>query len=210
MQKNIVKEVSSFLTATTLLMLVFLMLQGCEDKKQKTKPIPIENTTEIFTEKDKKIHSKKQKSNKIQTNIQKTLSQKESAIDHSLSSTYTLKEGKRTYTATLLNKKLQLQDISQPIILMTLSKSTCKPCLSQIKSLDKVSKKYQKDVIVIHLFEAMQDTKFIHAIHDIINVHPDTATPLTLLFKKGEVYSHFEGPTPIEMILYDIQQARKQ
>ena len=55
----------------------------------------------------------------------------------------------------------------------------------------------------------MQDTKFIHAIHDIIDVPSDTNTPLTLFFKKGEVYSHFEGLTPIEMIIYDIQQARK-
>ncbi|HHD79917.1 MAG TPA: hypothetical protein ENK98_09865 [Epsilonproteobacteria bacterium] len=187
-----------------------MTIHGCEDKKQKSKPIPIENTTEISIPKDKTVQSEQHQSPKNNKNIQNTIREEKPSTNHSLTHTYLLKTDKQTYTATLSGKKLNVQNITQPLVLITLCKSNCKPCLTQIKSLDKVSKKYQRNLFVLHLFEDMQDTKFIGAIYDSIDINSDTHTPLAILFVEGEMYSHFEGLTPIEMILSDVQQAIKK
>jgi thiol-disulfide isomerase/thioredoxin len=208
LQKSILKETNSFLSSSTLLAFIVLTIHGCEDKKQQSNPIPIENTTEIFTQKYKKTQHKKPQNSESQKNIQTTTYEKKSTIDYSLPNTYLLKTATQTQTLTLLDKKFSFQSIAKPIIIMTLYKSTCKSCRSQTKLLDKLSKKYQNNLFVMHLSEEMQDTKFIHAIHDIININ--TESPLILIIKEGEIYSHFEGLTPIEMILYDVQQAIKK
>jgi len=210
LQKNILKEVNSFLTSSTLLILILFTLSACEDKKQTNKSIPIENSTEILINEDKKVQSEKHQNTEVQKDIHLTTAKEKSSVTSTLSNTYVLKEKKQTNTVTLINKKLSFKDISQPIVLITLFKSSCKPCLSQIKSLDKVSQKYHKQIFVMHLIKEMQDTKFIHAIYDLIDINSDSETPLTLLFKEGEIYSHFEGLAPIEMIVSDIQQAIKK
>ena len=34
--------------------------------------------------------------------------------------------------------------------------------------------------------------------------------PLTVMYVEGEYFTHYEGTVPVEMIEYDIQQAKKQ
>jgi len=204
LQKYIVKEIHSFFSFIFLCIPLFLTLTGCDDTKNKS--MPIENTTKIFTQKDKNIQIAKHSSNNIQQHTQNT----DAFSVHLPSSTYLLKTGTYTYTATFADKKLHFQDSSHPLVVLMLSKSTCKPCFWQAKYLKKVSQKQHNSIFILHLLEEKQDTKFINAIYDSINVNPNANKPLTILFKNGVVYSYFEGLTPVEMIVYDIQQAIKE
>ena len=58
------KEIRSFLLSTLLLCFTLFSFTGCEDKKVEDSFIPVENTTEVFTQKDKGQQEEKRETQK--------------------------------------------------------------------------------------------------------------------------------------------------
>jgi len=44
----------------------------------------------------------------------------------------------------------------------------------------------------------------------ILELPENFSIPLTVMYLNGEYFTHYEGSVPVEMIEYDIQQAKKQ
>jgi len=189
-------------------MLVVFTLNSCEDKKHETPIIPIENTTEISINKDKKMQMHREETGK-----QKQKKESNTPLNEkNISGNFTLKDKQHTYKVTLLNQKLTFQNIKKPIVIINLFKIDCSSCLAQVKSFKKSEKKYKEDLFVLNLFDNNQDKEiinFIHAIQSNFDITTKTL-PLTLIYKNGNYYSHFEGLAPIEMINHEIQQAIKK
>jgi thiol-disulfide isomerase/thioredoxin len=216
LQKNILKDTSSFLASTLLILIVFT-LNSCEDKKHEAPIIPIENTTEIFTSKDKDIQSSKQKEKKVEkveeVNISILSTKKEvTSQDESVSNDFRLKDKQHTYQVSLLNQRLTFLDIQKSIVIINFFKSDCTACLSQINAFKKLEKKYNKELFILNLFDNAQDKEIINftrAVQHSLDVTTDIS-PLSVIYKNGDYYNHFEGLAPIEMINHDIQQAIKK
>ena len=222
MQKNILKDTSSFLSNALLIFIVFT-LNNCEDKKHEAPAIPIENTTEIFTSKDKNIQASKQKITKEQkvekvkkaeeVNISILSTKKEvTPQEETISNDFTIKDKQHIYRVNLLNRKLTFSNIQKPIIIINLFKSDCTACLSQINAFKKLEKKYNKELFILNLFDNTQDKEIINftrAVQHSLNMTTDIS-PLSVIYKNGDYYNHFEGLAPIEMINHDIQQAIKK
>ena len=199
MQKNILKDTSSFLSNALLIFIVFT-LNSCEDKKHEAPTIPVENTTETFTTKDENIQASKQK-------VEDVTPQEET-----ISNDFILKDKQHIYQVNLLNQKLTFLDIQKPIVIINLFKSDCTACLSQINAFKKLEKKYNKELFILNLFDNTQDKEIINftrAVQHSLNMTTDIS-PLSVIYKNGDYYNHFEGLAPIEMINHDIQQAIKK
>ena len=197
-------------------MLILFALNSCEDKKHETTIIPIENTTEIFTNKDKKIPGNKQKvvkEKKIEEVNMSILSQKNITTHGEITSNdFTLKNKQHTYHITLLNHKLTFRGTQKPIVFINLFKADCSACLSQISAFKKLERKYKKELFVLNLSDDMQNKeliRFAHALQNSLEITINTS-PLSVIYKNGNYYNHFEGLAPIEMISHDIQQAIKK
>lgn len=219
-----------------LLSILLISLTGCEEKKSEKPPLPIEESTEIFTQKDLKQHS----------DIQRDLQQKEETFIHAPSQHNTIDLVEQHDTFMLLNTKSQSRRVtfskdkvifhpnSKPIILIHIFATWCPPCVAQIPYMNLLQNKYGNDIFVTGILT--QDTidipslkRFIatHEINYFISNSPhnnalsahlaDTldlpqnySVPLTIMYVNGTYFTHYEGSVPVEMIEYDIQQAQKQ
>lgn len=137
-----------------------------------------------------------------------TFIDKDNNTHQTVAQTFTVTNKKQTQKITLLNQTLTFHNIQTPVVMITLFEHTCTPCISQIKSFKTLEQKYQNKLSIISLFkksDAKDNIKFAHAIYHSLDIH--TSLPLSIIYKHGKYYSHFEGVTPVEMITYDIQQA---
>ena len=202
-------------TITTLFFsIVLLTLTACEDK-QNEKHFPETNNTEIVTKKDLKKNT--------------------SDINHSqYPDTFTIKNSqKKSYTFSILDKNLHSNSFLKKTIVLNISHVTSAESLDQMESLSKIQTRYQSNVIIISLL--LGDIKNISAPNIFLNRHhiyhfvsfsdenekianklyaslhiKNKAMPLTIIYKGGQYYSHFDGITPMEMINHDITQANKE
>ncbi len=204
----------------TLLLTIFsLYLTGCEDKKVNKHSIPLENTTEIFTSKDKKLQQEKHKSNLLA----------------SQGDTFTLVDTRdTTYKITFIQNDIIFHSLKSPIVVINFFSLTCTSCLDQMASLSKLQKKYQNKVSVISVLHgdsqgnstlkdslqkhhishftshSKDDEGFSKKLYDTLQLNENTPLPLTVIYQDGKYYSHFEGAVPIEMIQHDIQKSIKK
>lgn len=208
-------------TITTLLLGVFLLtLIACEDKKDNSKGSPEANGTEIFTEKDLK--------KRVSTTYP-------SDINHSqYSDTFTVKSTQnKSYTFSMSGKNIYSDSFRGKTIVLNISHISSPTSLDQMESLSKVQAKHQSNSIVIslllgdikeistpniflnkhHIYHfvsfAQEQDKLAKKIYQSLQVKENTM-PLTIIYKDGKYYSHFEGNTPLEMINHDIKQTIKK
>jgi thiol-disulfide isomerase/thioredoxin len=216
--------------------LILFIFLGCEEKASK-ESIPVENTTEMLekahskdAEKNRfKVHQKPIS----QENIESNKATPNDKTFH-LTDSFTLSNLKKEkFTVTISNKKLTFKESTKHITLVTFFATWCPPCLYQIPYLNDLHKKYSKDLflvgILIHdtitqgqlksfiaknqiyyyLSYNNQNNDFASLVAKTLHLSKDFAIPLTVMYVEGEYFTHYEGIVPIEMIEYDIQQAKK-
>jgi len=128
------------------------------------------------------------------------------------------------------------EEINKPIVLVNFFASWCPPCIGQLPHLNKLQKKYKKQLYILGIlmydedlddnqldkflvsqkinFFVSKDTennvKFGNFIAPKLQLKPKFSLPLMILFVKGKYYTHYEGSIPEEMIESDIKQALNQ
>ncbi len=228
------KEIKSFLLSILLLSFILFSfsLTGCQEKKEDTPLIAIENTTEIFTQKDKdKIAEKKLQKRLMITKADHSKKPSSSQIE---TDTFILKNIQQMkHTLTIRNQKVNFHDIDQAIVIVHFFTTWYSPCCGEIPYLSDLQKKYKKKVFISGILvndTQSEDTlnKFIHKYHadyfisnskqnDIfaakvvkdLHLPKNFPIPLTVIYVEGNYYTHYEGAVPIEMIEHDIRQAIK-
>jgi len=199
-----------FLLLTTF----FLCFTGCEDKK-----------TDIPEKSGKTIVSDMNK----QTQKDETL-QKEMELRKKY--TFMLSDINETnHSISVKNKYIEISDVNQKIILINLFATWCPPCRGEIPYLTDLQTKYKDTLFIAGILvndspdkEALQTFLDQYAINYFVSnseqnnalaklaaeklqLEDNFSIPLTILFKGGHYYSHYEGAVPVEMLEHDIKNA---
>jgi len=216
--------------------LILLTFIGCEEKAS-TENIPVENTTEMLENTHSKNSDTNYFKVRKKILVQKhtaAISETPKKETVHLTDTFILSNLKKeTFTVTISNKKLTLKESTKAITLVSFFATWCPPCLYQIPYLNDLQKKYSKDLlltgILIHDTSTKKEIKSFIAKNEInyylsyTNQNNDFASlvaktlhlsknfdiPLTVMYIEGKYFTHYEGIVPIEMIEYDILQAKK-
>ena len=202
------------------------MFTGCEDKKPDQSTIPDEKRTSVTIQKKESqdvIDSKN--TSPVSPNTSEQIADNVFTF-HNMDKT--------TYTATLTEKNMQLQNSTKPIVLLQFFATWCAPCVGEIAYLKDLQEAYKKDLFAagILIRDEIDDTAlnaFIaeHGItyeilqqsgrKDIalhiakeLDIQGTLPIPLIILYLNGKYYTHYEGSVPVEMVKYDIEQAKKQ
>ena len=228
------KEIRSLLFSTLLLCFTLFSFTGCEDKKAQEPLVGVEDTTEIFTQKDKDQHKAKKATIQKPETEKETISEEISA-SQTLTDTFTLNDIQQNkHTLTVSNQKMAFHNVDQSIVIINFFSTWCSSCRAEIPYLSDLQKKYKKRVFIAGILvndEQSDDTikQFIsknHANYFISNslqndifasklikelqLPENFSIPLTVIYKEGNYYTHYEGAVPVEMIDHDIQQAIKE
>jgi len=215
---------------TLFLTLLFLNFTGCEDKKTNNNALPVENTTEIFGSKNKNMHIDK----RFNVNKKNQEMPNDSIDLMSLSDTFKLNAQKNAnYTVTVSNQKVTFKESSKAITLIRFFASWCPPCVGGIPYMNDLYLKNKKDIllagILIHdtinkselksfiskheikyfISNSTHNNDFASLIAKTLHLSNNFSIPLTVMYVEGKYFTHYEGSVPIEMIEYDIAQARK-
>ena len=233
-QRHSVKEIKSSLLFTILLSFILFSFTGCEDKKDQEPLIAVESTTEVFAQKDQKQEkSEIQKVAKTQT--QEETNNKEASVSLTSTDTFTLSDIQNNrHTLTISNQKMAFHDINQAIVIVNFFSTWCSPCRGEIPYLSDLQKKYKKKLFVVGvLVNDKQEDKALKAFitkhhanyfisnskqNDIfaaklvkeLHLPENFSIPLTVIYKEGNYYTHYEGAVPVEMINHDIKEAIKK
>lgn len=191
----------------------------------------MENTTEVFTSKDKTSTTDRR------FKLKETKEEKASGTpsdDTSLFDTFTLQNMKDTrYTVSVSNQKVTFKESSKAIVLVTFFATWCPPCLADIPYMNDLQKKYHKDLLIAGVLSydtiTQADLKSFLAKHEVkyyisnsthnndfaalvaktLHLPKDFSIPLTVMYVEGNYFTHYDGCVPVEMIDYDIQEALK-
>jgi len=141
---------------------------------------------------------------------------------------------KETYSATVSEEGLLLQNHTKPIVLIQLFATWCNPCVGEIAYLNDLQEMHQEDLFVAGvLTRDTIDTSTLNAFtqeHHInykimhsesndafathiaqqLDIQGTFPIPLIVIYLNGKYYTHYEGSVPVEMIKHDIKQAKKQ
>ena len=207
-----------------LLAILFISFTGCEEKTPEETPVSVENTTEVVT-----------KEVKADTPMQERFFRQSIPPLEAGADTFTLSDTKETsYKVTISNEKVIFHDNAKPIVLINLFATWCPPCVGQLAYLNDLQEKHDKDLFItgilthdsidetlLKTFFAKNEISYFvsNSTHNdafstllatILHLPENFSIPLTALYVNGEYFTHYEGVVPVEMIEYDIQQAKKQ
>lgn len=207
-----------------LLTILFISFTGCEEKTPEDTAIPVENTTEVVT---KKV--------KADTPVQERFFRKGLPPVEAGADTFTLHNTKeQSYKVTISNEKVIFHDNAKPMVLINLFATWCPPCVGQLAYLNDLQKKHDKDLFVTGILthDSIDETllktfiaknqisyfvsnsthndAFSTLLATTLHLPENFSIPLTALYVNGKYFTHYEGVVPVEMIEYDIQQAKKQ
>ena len=216
-----------------------------KDKKPEPTPLPTENTTEIFSEKnslkkeDKRFKLEKKQVTLLDTLPQTELSKEDQEVNISVlkkePEIFTLINTKeKSHKVTIFGQKVIFQNTTQPIVMVNLFATWCPPCIGEIPYLNDLQKKYEKELLVVGVlthdsivkteletFMAKQQINyfisngtdndaFANLLAATLGLPKNFPIPLTVMYVEDKYFTHYEGAVPVEMIEYDIQQAKKQ
>lgn len=219
-----------------LLSLLIISVTGCEDKKPDEASIPIENTTEFVSQPQETSNCINQV-NKAPDNNTVKAPFAPVEVPKLIEGTNTfmlLNTKSKSHKVTISNNKVLFHHNKKPIVVVNIFATWCPPCVGQLSSFNSLKKKYNDDLLLIgvlsHDKTDMQTLKSFTAKHGIkyfVSSSPHNnafaakianslllpenfSIPLTIIYIKGKYFTHYEGTVPVEMIEYDIQQAKKQ
>jgi thiol-disulfide isomerase/thioredoxin len=234
-----VKEIRSLLLSTLLLCFTLFSFTGCEDKKVKDPFIPVENTTEVFTQEDKDQQKEKketiEKSETKKEPINKEPIKEEVSASQTPTDTFTLSDIQQNkHTLTVSNQKMAFHNVDQSIVIINFFSTWCSPCRAEIPYLSDLQKKYKKKVFIAGILvndeqsddtlkqfmskyqanyfisNSKQNDIFASKVVKELQLPENFSIPLTVIYKDGNYYTHYEGAVPVEMIDHDIQEAIKE
>jgi thiol-disulfide isomerase/thioredoxin len=187
-----------------LLTAILLFTTGCSDKKSDTST---DSNTKIEKEKTPVVETK-QKTDFILSDNNDT-----------------------NYTIEVDNKNIKITNVTQKIVILNLFSTWCTPCKGEIPYIADLKKKYDNKIFVAGIlvndsiakedFEnfkkelhinyftstSSQNDEFAKLIVANLKLKENFPLPLTIMFKNGKYYSHYEGAVPLEMLSYDINNA---
>jgi thiol-disulfide isomerase/thioredoxin len=198
-----------------LFITVLICFTGCEDKKCDLPPSE-NNTTDT-------IHNTCAVSDTNRSTLKTDKDAKHFKLNNIDNESYTIYFDK---------KNILIEDIPQHFVLLNFFATWCPPCRGQIPYLADLKEKYKKDLFVAgilvndankeyHELEAFfkkqtinyfisssqENDTFAVELLKGLNIEENFQLPLTILYKNGKYYAHYEGAVPIEMIEYDIKKA---
>ncbi len=201
-----------------LLSTLLLCFTGCEDKKN------AETNTSIASKEHNKSLSQIDNSADTQAlKKQAELRKKHSFVLNDLNDD--------NRSISIENKHLIIDKVKEKLILVNFFATWCPPCKGEIPYLADLKKKYKTDLFIAGILvndtpDAKSLKNFIdkYAINYYISISEQNDAlakfvskrleldenfpiPLTILFKNGDYYSHYEGAVPVEMLEYDIKKA---
>ncbi len=225
------KKTNALLLITILVCFALFSFTGCEDKKVQEPLIDVENTTEMFTQKDKD----QQKEQKEEAEIKKEPISEENITAPIPEDAIILNDIQQNrYIVTIDNQKVIFHDIDQSIVIINFFSTWSSPSRGQIPYLTDLQKKYKKDLFIAGILindvlydqtlkefiskhhanyfisNSKQNDAFASKIAKELQLPENFSTPLTVIYKDGNYYTHYEGAVPVEMIDHDIQEAIKE
>ena len=138
------------------------------------------------------------------------------------------------HTVTLSGKKVVFHTSEKPIVLVNLFATWCPPCIGEIPYLNDLQKKYQNELFVTGILthdtidqpsletfmaknqvnyfisNGTENDAFSNLLASTLQLPENFSIPLIVMYVEGEYFTHYEGIVPVEMIEYDIQQAKQQ
>ncbi len=197
-------KIFKLLLITSLL----LYLTGCEEKKSDSSKVTTKNTQERNAE-----LNNTEENNTVEPKYTFMLSD--------------INETNRS--VTIENKHIEISNVSENVILLNFFATWCPPCKGEIPYLADLKNKYKGKIFVAGIL--VNDTPEKAALHDFfkeygvnyfvsvgsqnndvanlaikkLHLPKDLPIPLTILFKDGHYYAHYEGAVPIEMLEHDIK-----
>jgi len=196
-----------------LFITILICFTGCEDKECDS---PEENTTAIITKTCDIVDANKStvKINKDEKNF------KLNDINN------------KNHTIYFDKKNILIEDVSQNFVLLNFFATWCPPCQGQIPYLADLKEKYKNDLFIAgilvndagqeyHALEAFfkkytvnyfisnakENDTFAVELLKGLNIAENFQLPLTILYKNGKYYAHYEGAVPVEMIEHDLKKA---
>jgi len=136
-----------------------------------------------------------------------------------------------THDVMLDKNRFIINDVKAPVVLVSFFSTWCPPCRGQIPYFEDLQKKYRKDLFIAGILvnddvntttlEAFCqkhhmdyfisndiENEYISAkIAEELKLDVNFTLPLTVLYKNGDYYTHYEGVVPVEMIDHDIRMA---
>lgn len=138
------------------------------------------------------------------------------------------------YKVTISNEKVIFHENAKPIVVINLFATWCPPCLGQLAYLNDLQKKHEKKLFIVgvlthdpidkpllktflaenHLNYFISNSSYNDAFATLLartlHLPENFNIPLTVIYVEGKYFTHYEGVVPVEMIEYDIQQAKQQ
>ena len=214
--RNCVKNIKLLLLSTLL-----LCFTGCEDKKQ-------ENTVEVNNTLASKEH------NESLSDINQTLDTKALKKQAELREEHRfvlsdLNDDNRSIS--IENKHIMIDKVKEKIILIHFFATWCPPCKGEIPYLVDLKKKYDNKLFIAgilvndttdekslktfidsyainyYISNAEQNNDLVKHVAKRLELEENFPIPLSILFKNGYYYSHYEGAVPVEMLEHDIKKA---
>jgi thiol-disulfide isomerase/thioredoxin len=200
--------------------MILFLLTGCSDKPDEKFP------SEPYTEEESNFSVPSQ--NTTQEQHSNTILQ---TGEESNGTSFALADHDGiTHTVTIENDhKLQFKDISPAIVIVNIFSTWSLPCQGEAPYLSDLQKKYEKELFVMgvllhpddHLQEletfvqknhvsyfvssSSENDAFTKALLQPLHLPDTLPIPLTVIYKDGSYYRHYEGAVPIEMIEHDIK-----
>jgi len=199
---------------------MLLFISGCEKKAKEKNPfqnIPEIEKTETLTLETLQAGKDRKEQNTT-------------TLYPSSGDTFYLSDIKdQNHTVAIEDKQLFFKDISQPVVIINFFSPWSLPCKAQVPYLSDLQKKYPKELFILGILLNPQDHKeslghFIqenHANYYISGSKENNAftrkilkqlhlpdimpIPLTVIYRGGHYYRHYEGAVPIEMIEHDVK-----
>lgn len=226
------KKTAALLSLLLSVIIILILYIGWNEQPSESTSLPTENTTELLTQKDKIAGENERFKLTKQKN---TLPQKRSSLLEGPAKVFTLSSTKmKSHTVTVSSQKVMFQDTTQPIVIVNLFATWCPPCIGEIPYLNDLQKKYKEKLFVVGILthdSIMQDAldtfmaknqikyfisnatdndTFANQLAITLDLPENFSIPLTVMYVNGEYFTHYEGSVPVEMIEYDIEQAKKQ
>jgi len=196
-----------------LLSIILLFAAGCSDKKSSQK-----NVNACIPSKELNCTEKNQSQiTKISTMLEG------SSILKSIKD--------ETHGVMVEGNRFIINDVKQPIVLVNFFSTWCPPCRGEIPYFEDLQKKYGKDLFIAGILvnddinaselKTFYDTYHVNyfisndleneyvtaKVLEALKLDANFTLPLTVIYRKGEYFTHYEGPVPVEMIDHDIRTA---
>lgn len=134
-------------------------------------------------------------------------------------------------TLSIENKHITISDVAQKLILVNFFATWCPPCKGEIPYLSDLQKKYDANLFIAGILvndnidaeslktfisqydvnyfvsSSVQNEPLAKLAVKRLQLGENYPLPLTILFKNGNYYSHYEGAVPMEMLEHDIKNA---